>query len=61
MYWNAYIITSPFLAISLNSNIRCIEMTVVSKLDGISNGLNSNIRCIEIFYIDKDGLKYLVE
>ena len=36
----------------LNSNIRCIEMTVLdSLLDGLEL-LNSNIRCIEMCFTD---------
>ena len=48
MYWNCYNIT-PFLrAMGLNSNIRCIEISLQHVQNSGMPLLYSNIRCIEI-------------
>ena len=45
----------------LNSNIRCIEIEIMSLVAGAIAKLNSNIRCIEIRQSYKKWCKYGVE
>ena len=48
MYWNNINANDLRLALMLNSNIRCIEISRIVAADQLLDLLNSNIRCIEI-------------
>ena len=48
MYWNSISVHHNLCSMKLNSNIRCIEMFLISSMNGSRFWLNSNIRCIEI-------------
>ena len=52
MYWNLNDLSILELILSVNSNIRCIEINSTSGVHESEAKVNSDIRCIEILYFN---------